>query len=63
MKIVLFLLLLLTVNVNAQEVGISLGSETVIVQKSLNIIGFRYEGCNTPSQQKLYIEYYLNSIN
>lgn len=52
--------LLLIPIVFAQEVGIPLGEETVVIQKSLNIIGFRYEGCNTPGEQKLYIEYYLN---
>ena len=43
-----------------EEVGIPLGQETVTIQKSLNIIGFRYEGCNNPGNQKLYVEYYLN---
>ena len=59
MKYLIALLLLIS-PVYAQEVGIPLGEETVTIQKSLNIIGFRYEGCNTPGEQKLYIEYYLN---
>lgn len=61
MKYLITLLLLISPTlVIAQEVGISLGEETVTIQKSLNIIGFRYEGCNQPGNQKLYIEYYLN---
>ena len=59
MKYLIALLLLIS-PVYAQEVGIPLGEETVVIQKSLNIIGFRYEGCNTLGEQKLYIEYYLN---
>lgn len=59
MKYLIALLLLIS-PVYAQEVGIPLGKETVVIQKSLNIIGFRYEGCNTLGEQKLYIEYYLN---
>lgn len=45
-----------------EELGISLGTETVVVEKKLPIIGFRYEGCNSKGNQTLYIEYYIGTV-
>lgn len=44
-----------------EELGISLGTETVVVEKKLSLIGFRYEGCNKEGEQTLYIEYNIGS--
>lgn len=45
-----------------EELGISLGTETVVVEKKLQLIGFRYESLNKPGEQTFYLEYYFNGV-
>ncbi len=61
MQILLFLLLITAVNANAQEVGISLGEETVTIQKSLVITSIRNDDLNIAGEQKFCAEYLLNN--